>query len=141
MAYNDRFRDERTGRFRKPSPREKNEFFRVDTLSKGIANFAFKTANGMAEIATQFADDLVEYARANAPWADRTGWAREGLDATVFLRNESLEIELYHQAEYGIWLEVRWGGYYAIIIPTVETMGPQLLDRMNNILGEIVYYD
>lgn len=136
-----RYRDLRTGRFRRPQPWERNPHYEVDTLSEGIANFAFKTANGMADIAGEFAEELLEYARKNAPWDDRTGDARAGLDYEVSLRNESLEVALFHTVSYGLWLEIRWGGRYAIIIPTVEAMGPRLFDRMNNMLSEIVYYD
>lgn len=137
----DYFKDTRTGRFRKAAPYEKNKYFTIDTLSRGIANFAFKTANSFAHEANGFADHLVEYARANAPWTDQTGDARSGLQSGVTLDNESLEIELYHTVEYGIWLEVRWGGKYAIIIPTVEAIGPQLLAKFDNTLSEIVYYE
>lgn len=141
MPYSDRvnYRDKRSGKFRRPAKHEKNRFFRIDTLSQGIANFAFKTGNGMGEIANDFADQLVSYAVANAPWEDRSGDARAGLQAAVTLENESLEIDLYHTIDYGLWLEVRWGGKYAIIIPTVEAMGPKLLAKMDNLLGEIWY--
>ena len=143
MAYGDRlnFRDERTGRFRRPQPYEKNRYFKVDTLSRGLANFMFKTQNGMAEIANEFADELLQYAQDHAPWQDQTGDARAGLQTAAVLRNESLEVELYHTVEYGIWLEVRWGGKYAIIIPSVEAMGTKLLQKMDGLIGEITYYD
>lgn len=143
MGYDQRikFRDNRTGRYRKAKSWERNAHFQVDTLSEGLAKFQFKTANRMGEIAGDFAEELLEYARANAPWGDRTGDARAGLDYEVSLRNESLEVSLFHTVDYGIWLEIRWGGRYAIIIPTVEQKGSELLDRMNNILSEIIYYD
>jgi hypothetical protein len=143
MAYGDhvKYRDERTGQYRKARNWEKNRNFQVDTLSEGIANFAFKSANRMAEIAGEFAEDLLNYARDNAPWDDRTGDARRGLEYEVSLYNESLEVDLFHTVEYGIWLEVRWGGKYAIIIPSVEAMGPKLFDKMNDIFGDIIYYD
>jgi len=135
-----RWRDKRTGRFRKPLPHERNQFFETDTLSKGLANFSFKSGNEMADIAADFAQELVDYAQRNAPWSDRTGEARAGLTAEVELENETLDINLFHTVYYGLYLEVRWGGKYAIIIPTIEVMGPQLLDRLNNMFGEIVYY-
>lgn len=143
MAYGDKvtFRDNRSGRYRKPLHWEKNRYYQVDTLSKGLANFSFKSANRMGEFAQEFADDLVKYAQDNAPWEDRTGMAREGLNAEVSLENESLEIVLQHTEEYGIWLEIRWGAKYAIIIPTIETMGPRLYDKMNDMFGEIIYYN
>ena len=143
MGYDQRikFRDNRSGRYRKAKSWERNAHFEVDTLSEGLAKFQFKTANRMGEIAQEFASELVDYARKNAPWNDRTGDARDGLEAEVRLENKSLEIDLYHTVDYGVWLEIRWGGRYAIIIPTVEQKGSELLDRMNNILSEIIYYD
>lgn len=142
MPYGDRiqFRDRRSGRYRRPDKYEKNEFFEIDTLSKGLANFRFRNQNEMAGKAQDFAQELVQYARDNAPWEDQTGAAREGLTAEVTLENESLELTLSHTVEYGIWLEIRWGGRYAIIIPTIETMGPRIYEKMNNMFGEIVYY-
>ena len=142
MAWNNKhnFRDRRTGRFRKAASWEKNNFFKVDTLSRGLANFTFKTLDQMAGDASSFAEEMLDYARKNAPWTDRTGEARAGLDTAVAIDNDTLEVFLFHTAEYGQWLEVRWGGKYAIIIPTVETMGIRLLAKMNNTLGEIIYY-
>lgn len=143
MPYDERikFRDNRTGQFRRAKPYERNRHFQVDTLSSGLANFQFRTANEMADIAQQFAGELVDYARKNAPWNDRTGDARQGIETEVRLENRSLEIDLYHTIEYGIWLEIRWGGRYAIIIPTVEQKGSELFARMDNMLSEIIYYD
>lgn len=143
MAYGERilFRDDRTGRFRSAAKWEKNQFFQVDTLSKGLAQFQFKTSDRMAEVANSFADELVTYAKNNAPWSDRTGEARAGLNAAVFLDDDNLEIDLYHTVEYGLWLEIRWGGKFAIIIPTVEQKGSELFSRMSGMLGDIIYYD
>lgn len=141
MTERHNFTDKRTGRFRKAAPYEKNRFFKIDTLSRGLANFTFKSADQMIEYANEFADELRQYAQDNAPWQDRTGDARVGLDTAVIMDNQTLEIQLYHTVEYGIWLEIRWGGQYAIIIPTIETMGPRLFDKMNNMFGEITYYD
>lgn len=143
MAYGQRilFRDKRSGRFRKAQYYEKNRYFQVDTLSAGLANFQFKTADKMAEYANAFADELLDYARKNAPWSDITGDARAGLQAAVTLEDKSLEIDLYHTISYGLWLEIRWGGKFAIIIPTAEQKGSELFSRMSNMLGEIIYYD
>lgn len=143
-----KWRDARTGKFRRPfsptymkSMNGGNAFHGKDTLSKGIANFMFATSNGMADHAAEFAQDLLDYAKNNAPWQDQTGDARAGLETEVTLYNDNLMIDLFHTVEYGIWLEIRWGGRYAIIIPTIETMGPKLFDRMRGMLGDIIYYD
>src|SRR4051812_26990603 len=90
------FKDTRTGRWRSPAPYEKNSHFVIDTLSRGIANFTFKTMDAMGEIAQDLAADLVEYAQKNAPWEDRTGDVRAGLEASVEVTNGSFEVALYH---------------------------------------------
>lgn len=119
-----------------------NKFFSAEnTLAKGIAQFEFKMLEGMEEIILKFKDDLVDYARSNAPWDDRTGDARSGLDAEFFGEDRSLGITLFHTVEYGIWLELRWGGKYAIIIPTIETMGPKLLNEMEHMMSKIRFYE
>jgi diacylglycerol kinase len=67
------------------------------------------------------------YARANAPWTDRTGNARNGLFAThepePMVRHSLI---IYHTMPYGVWLEVRWSGRYAIIGPTMFHIAPLL---------------
>jgi predicted nucleic acid-binding Zn-ribbon protein len=93
----------------------------------------------MDELAQELADEMVEWAQANAPWSDRSGAAREGLVAEVVSNNGSLEINLMHTVDYGIWLEVRWGGRYAIIIPTIEKFAIKMLNKMDNMLSEIEY--
>lgn len=69
------------------------------------------------------AERIEEYMKINAPWEDQTGEAREGLGAEA----DGKTITLYHSVDYGIWLEVRWSGRYAIILPTIEVMGPEVM--------------
>lgn len=71
----------------------------------------------------------VAYARQNAPWTDRTSNARNGLFATVaYARNNSASVMVIgHSVPYGIWLEVRFSGRYAIIRPTVAYIGPRVM--------------
>jgi len=141
MAFGDRinFRDER-GRFRKARRFEKNKFYTIDTLTKGLANFEFKTGDGVIDAAQKFAGELVAYAQDNAPWEDDTGDARRGLFAEGWADNDQVSLILSHTVEYGIYLEVRNGGRFAIIIPTIEAMGPKIYKDMRGMCGEIIYY-
>ena len=117
-------------------------FFSTSTLERGLAQFELKMREGIEEIALDFAIELVDYAKANAPWSDRTGDARAGLDAQVEngMRGD-IVVTLFHTVDYGVWLEVRWGGKYAIIIPTVERKGPELLAKMRGMMREIIFYE
>lgn len=68
-------------------------------------------------------------ARQNAPWADRTGMARSGLEATVKNDNGEIIMMLAHTAEHGLWLEVIQAGRFAIIMPTLEAAAPRVFAR------------
>ena len=71
------------------------------------------------------------YMRENARWVDRTGNARAGLkakhEATPMVSHQLI---LYHTMPYGIWLEVRFSGRYAIIGPSIQALGPDLMERV-----------
>ena len=69
------------------------------------------------------------YAQANAPWADITGQARSGLMASVYDEGGEIVLELSHGVEYGYWLEVIQDGRFAVIMPTLEVLGPEILRR------------
>lgn len=130
------FRSSSTGRFLGYKTR-----FAVDTLSSGIANFEFKTREVMEERAVEFAEELVKYAKENAPWGDRTGFARSGLSGQVDSDGQNLTVSLFHTAPHGVWLEVRWNGRYAIILPTIEKKGSELLERWDDIMSDTYYPD
>lgn len=84
-------------------------------------------ASQVAEAMEKGKEKVEEYARLNAPWADRTGAARSGLTASVFLEMGEVVLELAHTVDYGIWLETIQDGQYAIIMPTLEALGPEII--------------
>lgn len=94
--------------------------WRVNTLTPGLAAFSIGANYAIGEAVERLAEDMEEYMKENAPWEDRTGDAREGLSATVFHTGFRHEIVLAYDVDYGIWLEVRWDGEYAIIGPTID---------------------
>lgn len=73
------------------------------------------------------ADEIQDYAQSNAPWTDRTGEARQGLETEVYRRGTTLVLELYHTVDYGIWLETIQSGTFAIIMPTLEAYSDQVM--------------
>ena len=86
---------------------------------------------GLAVATTGFAKEVEAYAKEHAPWENRTGEARAGLTAQGEQRLVRYTITLYHTVDYGIWLEVRWDGRFAIILPTIEHMGHVLMARLS----------
>jgi hypothetical protein len=76
--------------------------------------------------------------RQNAPWTDQTGNARNGLFAEAKHDwGRTHAIVLYHSVPYGIWLEVRHQGRYAIILPTAKEQGMAVMNTLRDLLRSI----
>lgn len=76
------------------------------------------------------------YMRANAPWTDRTGAARNGLFAIPGHYGKIHEIFLTYSVYYGIWLEVANSGRYQILQPVLLLLGRKLMRDLEGILNE-----
>lgn len=105
----------------------KRGVFDFDTLTPSLKRMLPAVDAGV-DLAMEFIRPIGEnFARSNAPWTDRTGNARNGL--FVEHQREPMVIHrliTYHTMPYGLWLEVRWSGRYAIIGPTMFHIAPQL---------------
>lgn len=101
--------------------------FNFDSLTPGLKRLLPQVDAGV-DLAFDFMCDKAEnYARTNAPWTDRTGNARNGLFAAhTKIPMVEHRLIVYHTMPYGLWLEVRWSGRYAIIGPTMLHIAPQL---------------
>lgn len=77
------------------------------------------------------------WARANAPWTDRTSVARTGLFTFPTNSGGHHEILVSHSAEYGIWLEIANSGKYQIILPTVRTTGEHFMADLRRLLSSL----
>ncbi len=73
-------------------------------------------------------DEMVAYMKANAPWEDVSGEAREALQGQVIWESEDqFTIAIGHGADiyYGIFLEVKDGNKFAIVAPTARKYAPK----------------
>jgi hypothetical protein len=103
----------------------------ADTLSPKLFTFLILTERGLRHYVDDKAQEVEDYAKANAPWEDRTGDAREGLTAESRHQGVHHYIDLFHTVDYGIWLEIRWDGTYAIIEPTLQHFGPSVVGGLS----------
>ncbi len=79
---------------------------------------------GVLDIANRRAPDITEWMQQNAPWQDITGVARASLLAEVVeLAIDMTEIYLSHGAYYGVFLETKNAGKYAILAPSLDVWG------------------
>jgi hypothetical protein len=80
---------------------------------------------GIVAIAQRWAPEIENYMKDNAPWTDRTGNARQGLHTEVnHVVGSMVQIILSHGVEYGIWLEIKSAGAYAIVNPSLDHFAP-----------------
>lgn len=102
-----------------------------DSLTPRLRAFPLVVDAALGEVMQELAEEVEEYMRTNAPWNDLTGEARGGLTAEAV--DDGLfqhAIVIYHTVEYGIWLEIRWNGRYAILVPTIEHYGPIVMSSL-----------
>lgn len=98
-----------------------------DTISPALAYAVTNVSSEVTERTRQAAHAVEQDAKANAPWADRTGAARAGLYADVYEEGGEIVLELGHSVDYGQWLELIQDGQYAIILPTLEKMASSVM--------------
>jgi hypothetical protein len=102
-----------------------------DTLTKGIQKFDDDILDIVFDVFRYWSSRASSDMRSNARWQDRTGNARNGLGATVYEGNNYFDLVLYHSVPYGVFLEVRWSGRYAIIGPTLQDIAPKLANMVS----------
>lgn len=110
-----------------------------DTLTPGIQQMPSKIRQAVgAKFRTQ-APKVQSYMKRNASWNDRTGAARNGLQAE-FIGDRHIErqaIRLFHGVTYGIYLETRFAGKYAIIVPALRDEGDRIMSEMGGLLSRL----
>ena len=103
-------------------------------LSGNLNTLGAKTKARMVAVAKYVAPQIQSDMRSNAPWEDQTGNARNGLFAVTQVSTNVVDIVLYHSVPYGIWLELRWSGKYAIITPSLAKWGPKTMSLLSKAL-------
>jgi len=128
--------------------------FTEDSLRPKVRGLSDKINTGVRAIMEFQAPQCQNYMRENAPWDDQTGNARNGLFAKAYSSGgggrgrdsagrftsgstASHGIVLYGSVPYQIWLEVRFSGRYAIIVPTVERKAPDVMRMVNKLLARL----
>ncbi len=100
------------------------------------ANYRAAIERGIYAIAQRWKPEIENYMKANAPWTDRTTNARGGLHVDVeHTVGVMVEIILAHGVDYGYWLEVRYGGRWAIVNPSIDYFGPRIWADVRRMLS------
>lgn len=102
-----------------------------DSLTQQLQISGPEMTQSVQDILLDEAEFVRNYAQESAPWADRTGSARDGLDVDVYEENGSVYLALFHTVDYGLWLEVIQSGKFAVIMPTLEALAPLIFKSVN----------
>jgi len=103
-------------------------------LSANVSKFDDKVKRGMVAAAQFSAPQIESYMKSNAPWNDQTGAARSGLTAQVHGGQNTIAIVLSHSVPYGVYLETRWGGRYAILRPALAYGTPLFAEALRRLV-------
>lgn len=106
-------------------------------LTAQLKTFDTRVEAAITAATAYHATRAVAYARANAPWQDRTSNARNGLFARAERDNHVHRIIVGHSVPYGLWLEVRWSGRYQILRPTIDHEGPELMQTVTQLFSQL----
>lgn len=108
-------------------PRNGGVSFDGGTTYAQLGGLDNKVRRAMFAAAGRTAPQAEAWMKTNARWIDHSSNARNGLGARALGNSNRIAVVLYHSVPYGIWLEVRWDGRYAIIEPAIAEFGPKLM--------------
>ncbi len=115
----------RTGVFWDAAPEE--------VLFKLTTDYGDRIRREVRERMLIWAEIVRDFMVENAPWQDRSGKARAGLDTDVGGNQHGSWLILFHKVPYGVYLEgfnpdtqapMAAAGRWAIIEPTIDIMAP-----------------
>lgn len=97
-------------------------------LRARMGDYGEAVKEGLLSVGQRLGPAMEAFAKQNAPWTDRTGHARQGLRYFVDQQDDGqvVVVTLAHGEGifYGWFLEVRFQGRYAIILPTLQAHYP-----------------
>lgn len=107
----------------------------IQSILFNMLDYEEKIHYAVLRVADFIAGLMQSQAQEHAPWTDRTGNARQGLEGFVEEVSETIiDIYLTHGMDYGVYLETRWAGRWAIIWPTIQEHLPIISDMLQDIL-------
>ena len=106
-----------------------------EMFAEGVVWYDNAIKQALLELAQQFAPQIEAWMKAQAPWTDRTSNARQGLHTEVEALVNEISIWLMHGVDYGVFLELKNAGRYAIIGPALDYWAQQLWEAVKAMLS------
>lgn len=98
------------------------EWSGTEEMLANMDEYGRRVKGVISKVAHRWQPVIEEQAKTNRPWNDQTGNAVQGLRAWVDDTDPDAIVILYlkHSVDYGVFLELKNSGRYAIIMPTLE---------------------
>jgi hypothetical protein len=106
-----------------------------EALADRYASYIRALQLGILGIVQRRAPEIQSWMRDNAPWTDQTGNARQALHTEIVALTSQIALELAHGVTYGVHLELRNSGRYAIIGPALDEWAPVIWQDVKEMLG------
>lgn len=112
---------------------------RVDAerLLANLESAETKSQVAVRMLAQEGAKKFENYAKANRPWTDRTGHARQRLVGWVEVLADRVRIHIGHGVNYGVYLELCHEKRFAILQPTINAKSKEVLKAYEKLLRYI----
>lgn len=109
--------------------------FKLDMgdIAKNLIEKEIKTMAALNLYGDSASKEMEAYAKSNRPWQDRTGEARKRLKGNKKNIGTVVRCQIEHGVDYGIFLEMKNEGKYAILKPTVQAVGPKVVNGLDKI--------
>ena len=101
--------------------------FDSSSIAKGLDALENKTDIAVRALLDTGAMQIQSKAQNDAKWTDRTGRARQTLNAKNEPMSYGYRIRLAHGVDYGIWLELAHEKRFSIIPSTLTYMGTYVI--------------
>ena len=75
--------------------------------------------------------------KAEHPWQNRTGAAEAGLRAGVLEEGQAFVLRAQHSVPYGVFLETKHQGRYAVLRPVLRTQWPRAVHAVARAVREV----
>lgn len=105
----------------------------LDKMETALDDYAVRAEAAVIDALSALAPQVESDAKRMAKWKDRTGNARQGLRASVDSESKIVGLYLVTLMEYGKFLELKFQGRYAVVMPTLTGYYKRVWDMMRGI--------
>jgi hypothetical protein len=99
----------------------------LSVIAENVAEKKRSIVSALLRLGRVLLAQMLDYAKIHAPWTDRTSNARQGLSGAFAPLGTAVAFVLYYTVEYGIWLEVKNGARFGILLRTIREYVPRIL--------------